>query len=231
MNQEELKSNILKSLKDKSTVKQLVHDNTLKVLADIKEILHELEREFNKKLQDADERVHLEYKDNGKYGAQLKIAGDLLIFAMHSNIFEFDRSHGVWKTSYVKADRMASYCGIINVYNFLSDSIKYNRNQDLGYLVGRLFINKDLNYFTEGKRQLGFFFNNFGNEMMNESSLTHIINLAINYTLEFDLLVPPYDTVKIASVEQISDRIQLSKLRTGKRLGFQFNSDDVSTSG
>ena len=231
MSQEELKSNILKSLKDKSTVKQLVHDNTLKVLADIKDILQELVDEFNKKLQDADERVHLEYTDNGIYGAQLKIAGDLLIFAMHSNIFEFDRSHGVWKTSYVKADRMASYCGIINIYNFLSDSLKYNRTQDLGYLVGRLFINKDLNYFTEGKRQLGFFFNNFGNEVMNKSSLTHIINLAINYTLEFDLLVPPYDTVKIASVEQISDRIQLSKLRTGKRLGFQFNSDDISTSG
>ena len=230
MSQEELKSNILKSLKDKSTVKQLVHDNTLKVLADIKEILQELVDEFNKKLQDADERVHLEYTENGIYGAQLKIAGDLLIFAMHSNIFEFDRSHGVWKTSYVKADRMASYCGIINIYNFLSDSLKYNRTQDLGYLVGRLFINKDLNYFTEGKRQLGFFFNNFGNEVMNKSSLTHIIHLAINYTLEFDLLVPPYDTVKIASVEQISDRIQLSKLRTGKRLGFQFNSDDISTS-
>jgi hypothetical protein len=230
MNQEELKSNILKSLKDKSIVKQLVHDNTLKVLADIKDILQELVDELNKKLQDADERVHLEYTDNGIYGAQLKIAGDLLIFAMHSNIFEFDRSHGVWKTSYVKADRMASYCGIINIYNFLSDSLKYNRTQDLGYLVGRLFINKDLNYFTEGKRQLGFFFNNFGNEVMNKSSLTHIINLAINYTLEFDLLVPPYDTVKIASVEQISDRIQMSKLRTGKRLGFQFNSDDISTS-
>jgi len=231
MSQEEIKSNILKSLKDKSTVKQLVHDNTMKVLADIKDILQELVDEFNKKLQDTDERVHLEYTDNGIYGAQLKIAGDLLIFAMHSNIFEFDRSHGVWKTSYVKADRMASYCGIINIYDFLSDSFKYNRTQDLGYLVGRLFINKDLNYFTEGKRQLGFFFNNFGNEVMNKSSLTHIINLAINYTLEFDLLVPPYDTVKIASVEQISDRIQLSKLRTGKRLGFQFNSDDITTSG
>jgi len=231
MRQEEIKSNILKNLKDKSTVKQLVHDNTLKVLADIKDILQELVDEFNKKLQDADERVRLEYTDNGIYGSQLKIAGDLLIFAMHSNIFEFDRSHGVWKTSYVKADRMASYCGIINIYNFLSDSFKYNRTQDLGYLVGRLFINKDLNYFTEGKRQLGFFFNNFGNEAMNKSSLTQIINLAMNYTLEFDLLVPPYDTVKIASVEQISDRIQLSKLRTGKRLGFQFNSDDISTSG
>jgi hypothetical protein len=102
--------------------------------------------------------------------------------------------------------------------------------QDLGYLVGRIFINKDMHYFTEGKRQLGFFFNNFGNEAINKTSLTHIINLAINYSLEFDLLVPPYDTVKIASVEQISDRIQLSKLRTGKRLGFQFNADDVTAS-
>ena len=228
MNQEEIKSNILSSLKDKSAIKQSVHDNTLKVLADIKLILQDLVEEFNKKLQHTDKRVRLEYTDNGIYGGQLKIAGDLLIFAMHSNVFEFDRSHGVWKTSYVKADKMASYCGVINIYNFLADSFKYNRMQDLGYLVGRIFINKDMHYFTEGKRQLGFFFNNFGNEVMNKASLTHIINLAINYTLEFDLLVPPYDAVKIANVEQISDRIQLSRLRTGKRLGFQFNSDDVT---
>ncbi len=228
MNNDEIKANILSSLKDKSAVKQTVIDNTLKIMGNLKEILQEINEELNNKLQDTDQRVHLEYKDNGLYGAQLKIAGDLLIFAMHSNVFEFDRGHGIWKTSYIKADKLASYCGIINIYNFLSDSFKYNRMQDLGYLVGRIFINKNLHYFTEGKRQLGFFFNNFGNEAINKSSLTSIINLAINYTLQFDLLVPPYDTVKIASVEQISDRIQLSKLRTGKRLGFQFNSDDVT---
>ena len=227
MSQEEIKPTILSNLKDKSAVKQQVYDNALKILSDVKEILQELEDELNQKLQDTDQRVRLEYKDNGMHGAQLKIAGDLLIFVMHSNVFEFDRGHGIWKTSYVKNDKMASYCGIINIYNFLSDSFKYHRMQDLGYLVGRIFINKDLHYFTEGKRQLGFFFNSFGNEVINKTSLTHIINLAINYTLDFDLLVPPYDAVKIASVEQISDRIQLSKLRTGKRLGFQFNSDDV----
>jgi hypothetical protein len=100
--------------------------------------------------------------------------------------------------------------------------------QDLGYLVGRIFINKDFHYFAEGKRQLGFFFNDFGNKILDEESLTNMITLAINYALEFDLLVPPYDKVKIASVEQISDRIQLSKLSTGKRLGFQFNADDIN---
>ena len=229
MEKKDIKSNIFSSLKEKSAVKQQVHDNTLNVLSDVKQILQDLNEELNQKLGDMDHRVHLEYTDNGNYSAQLKIAGDLLIFAMHSNVFEFDRSHGVWKTSYIQKDKMASYCGIINIYNFLSDSFKYNRQQDLGYLVGSIFVNNDMHYFTEGKRQLGFFFNNFGNEIINKSSLTNIINLSINYALEFDLLVPPYDTVKIASVEQISDRIQLSKLRTGKRLGFQFNSDDISS--
>lgn len=228
MSKDEIKSKILSTLKDKSSVKQKVHDNTLKVLDDVKIILQEFMVEMNDNLRESDERIHLEYTDNGLYGAQIKIAGDLLIFAMHSNVFEFDRSHGVWKTSYVQGDRMASYCGIISIYNFLSDSLKYNRLQDLGYLVGRIFVNRDMYYFTEGKRQLGFFFNNFGNEKINMESLRNIISLAINYTLEFDLLVPPYDAVKIATVEQISDRIQLSRLRTGKRLGFQFNSDDVT---
>jgi hypothetical protein len=45
--------------------------------------------------------------------------------------------------------------------------------------------------------------------------------------LEFDLLVPPYDMVKIASVAQMNSKIDSSKLQTGKRLGFKFNSDDV----
>jgi hypothetical protein len=223
----DIKTNILNNLKDKSAVKQQVYDNTLSVLSDIKRILKELELEFNSKLVDADERILLDYQDNGIYSAQLKIAGDLVIIAMHSNVFEFDRSHGIWKTSYVQSDRTASYCGVINIYNFLSDSFKYNRMQDLGYLVGRIFINKEFHYFAEGKRQLGFFFNDFGNKVLNKEALSNMITLAINYTLEFDLLVPPYDTVKIASVEQISDRIQLSKLRTGKRLGFQFNADDI----
>jgi hypothetical protein len=49
----------------------------------------------------------------------------------------------------------------------------------------------------------------------------------MNYALEFDLLVPPYDAVKLASVGQMTEKMHLSQLKTGKRLGFQFNSDDV----
>ena len=222
MDKEEIKTNIISTLKEKSSLKQNVYDNTLKVFSDLKDVLQQLTGEYNGMLNGTDERVKLEYKEIGNFAAELKIAGDTMIFSMHSNVFEFDRGHGVWKTSYVKNDKLASYCGIINIYNFLSDSFKYNRNEDLGYLVGRIFI-------TEGKRQLGFFYNNFGNEKITNETLTGIINHSISYVLDFDLLVPPYDTVKIATVEQMSHSLQRSIMRTGKRLGFQFNSDDVTS--
>lgn len=229
MDKEEIKSSIIATLKEKSSLKQQVYDNTLKVLTDLKKVLRELVTQYNEMLNGTDERVRLEYREIGIFAAELKIAGDLMIFSMHSNVFEFDRGHGVWKTSYVKADKLASYCGIINIYNFLSDSFKYNRMEDLGYLVGRIFINRDFHYFTEGKRQLGFYYNNFGNEKITRKALTGIINHSISYVLDFDLLVPPYDTVKIANVEQMSHKLQRSIMRTGKRLGFQFRSDDVTS--
>jgi hypothetical protein len=74
---------------------------------------------------------------------ELKAAGDLIIFHMHTNVFKLDQSHSLWKSSYLEEDEMRGYFGLINVYNFLSDSFKFNREGDLGYLVARIFLNKD----------------------------------------------------------------------------------------
>ena len=46
------------------------------------------------------------------------MASDLLIFRMHTDVFEFDANHLVWQSPYVQADRDNSYCGIIDIYNF-----------------------------------------------------------------------------------------------------------------
>lgn len=219
---------IISNLTAKSNLKQIVYDNTLDIFNLLKEVLQELESTSNQKLKGVDKRVQLDYKDRGKFEAQLKVAGDLLIFSMHSNIFEFDRGHGVWKTPYIQKDKTNSYCGIINIYNFLSDSFKYNRTDDLGYLIARVFVNKEKHFFVEGKRQLGFLYSNFGKEQINRSTLLKIIQTTILYAMEFDLLVPPYDHVKIASVAQMNKKIQSSIIQTGKRLGFLFNSDDIS---
>ena len=74
---------------------------------------------------------------------------------------------------------------------------------------------------------MGFLYNNFGQAIINRDDVKRIIETSMLYTLEFDLLVPPYDMVKIATVAQMNSKIDSSKMQTGKRLGFKFNSDDV----
>ncbi|MDR3188154.1 MAG: hypothetical protein LBT94_03085 [Prevotellaceae bacterium] len=222
-----LRDNILQTLKGKALEKQRIYDNTFEIFQLVKEVLHELANEMNEELPGVDKRVKLEYRDRGQYEAEIRVAGDILVFSMHSNVFLFDRNHIIWKTPYAKQSIMNTYCGMISIYNFLTDSFRLNRLDDLGYLVGRIFINKDNHYFVEGKRQMNFSCSSFGSKAIDRSSVRQIAETAIQYSLSFDLLVPPYDAAKIVSVAQINNKIEDSKIQTGKRLGFQFNSDDV----
>ncbi len=221
----DIKKNILETIKQKSETKQIVYDYSLEVFNQLKEELQSIVNEMNKALEGSDERVFLQYKDRGIFEAEIKVAGDLIIFNMHSNVFEFERSHNIWQTSYVKNSKLNSLCGVISVYNFLADSFKYNRMDDLGYLIARLFINKDLFFFVEGKHQMGFYHNYFGNVKIDREKIREMIFNCIQYSLELDLLVPPYRHVAEVSVAQMKERINKSKTSTGKRLGFHFYSD------
>lgn len=222
------KEQILTALEMKSLIKQKAYDQTLESFNMLKEVLQEIVSEYNAELNIKDPRINFEYKERGEFEAQLKVAGDILIFTMHSNIFEFDRDHNVWKLNYVKENSIYSFCGIINVYNFLADSFKYNRLEDLGYLVSRLFVNVEKHFFVEGKRQQEYLYNNFGKLVLTKETIKDIILKVIIYAIDFDLLVPPYDNIKIASVAQLNERMEFAKMKTGKRLGFKFNSDDIS---
>ena len=227
---QDLRIEILKTLKEKSVMKQKVYDNTLAALNLNKQVLYEISKDFNIQLKDVDRRVSLDYKDHGQFEAQLKVAGDLLFFSMHTNIFEFNREHSIWKLPYIQENKLNSYCGMISIYNFLADSFKYYREEDLGYLVARIFINQENHFIVEGKRQFGFLYNNFGKDLITKDIIKQIVMNSIQYTLEFDLLVPPYDNVKIATVGQMNQKIVSSRIQTGKRLGFSYNSDDISSS-
>lgn len=218
---------ILETIKQKSNLKQKVFTNTFKVFSDLKVLLAEMAISYNKQLKNDVVKPPFKFKDINDFQCELRVAGDIMLFHMHSNIFEFDRDHGVWQISYVQNNEMSTYSGIINIYNFLADSFKYNRYNDLGYLVGRVFINKDFHYFVEGKRQMGFLYNDFGNDIIDKKNLKEIVDTAIAYSLDFDLLVPPYDNMKIITVEQIEEKRQNAHIQTGKRLGFGFRSDDI----
>ena len=219
---------IVQGLNEKSQLKADVFDLCLDVFNQLKDVLSEISNDLNDMLDEkCNRRVKLEYRDRGRFEAELKFADDVLIFSMHTDIFQFDRDHSIWKNQYVKEDSRNAYCGVINVYNFLSDSMKYNRAGDWGYLVARIFVNRNRHFFVEGKRQKKQLTANFGKTTIEREELVAIIQTAILYSLSFDLLVPPFDMVKVASVDQINAKIESAKMRTGKRMGYAYNSDDV----
>ena len=223
-----LRKKILETIVSKSTLKQKVFDNTFATLNDLKETLLEMASEMDDQLDGLlDRRVRLEYRDRGKFEAQILVANDLLIFQMHTDVFEFEPNHVIWQNPYVQTDRDNSYCGVINIYNFLSDSFKFNRNADEGYLIGRIFINREKCYFVEGKQQTSMRPMQFGKAEIDSEALVRILESAIYYALHFDLLLPSYDDNKRVTVDQFNTKLDNSKFVTGKRLGYDFDVDDI----
>ena len=223
-----LRKKILETIGSKSTLKQKVFDNTFATFNDLKETLLEMASEMDDQLDGLlDRRVRLEYRDRGKFEAQIQVANDLLIFQMHTDVFEFEPNHVIWQNPYVQTDRDNSYCGVINIYNFLSDSFKFNRNADEGYLIGRIFINREKCYFVEGKQQTSMRPMQFGKAEIDSEALVRILESAIYYALHFDLLLPSYDDNKRVTVDQFNTKLDNSKFVTGKRLGYDFDVDDI----
>ena len=219
---------IFHTVKDKSVLKQDVFNNIILNFKILKQVLKEIGDDLSARVESVDERVIIEYKDTGEFEAQLRVAGDVLVFHMHTNVFKFDTQNSLWNTSYFKENGNRGYCGLINIYNFLNDSIKYNRVNDSGYMIGRLFVNAENHFMVEGKRQMGFLYNDIINSVIDKEKMKAIIQSAVLYTLDFDLFIPPYDEVKEVSVLEIQQLSDKQKLKTAKRLGFQFKADSDS---
>lgn len=216
---------ILKIVKEKSVVKQDVFTNTKRIFKELQDVLSEKSSALTDQVKSFDSRLLVDYKSKGPFEAQFAIAGDRLIFHMHTNVFKLETDHSLWKTSYLREDELRAYCGVINIYNFLNDSFKYNRFNDSGYLIARIFVNHENHFFVQGKRQLGFLYNDFMHATLDRDTLGAIIDSAMLYTLDFDLLTPPYENVSEVSVGEMQELSSNLQLKTGKRLGFKFQHD------
>lgn len=227
----ELNENLKNLVFTKSVLKQQVYDATKESFELFRTHTRELINQFKQERALRSEQgtlgkdVRFEFNDRGDFEFEVKFAGDVLIFMMHTNVFEFSRDHDVMKSPYIREDASRSYCGVIHIYNFLADSFDYQRDNDLGYMIGRVFINKDKHYFIEGKRELGMLYQNFNNSLITSESVQSIIESSIEYTTNFDLLTPPYDEIKLVSVGEMRTNFDKKSLVTGKRLGFRFQAD------
>lgn len=208
-------------IQKKTELNNLVGDNTHKAFGIFKETAKEIYSELNKNYP----IINCKFENRGDFEFILSFGSDTLVFLQHSNIFEFPRLHEVMKIPYIKEDKSRSYCGMINIYNFLTDSFDYNRDLDIGYLIGRIFINKDNHYFIEGKREIGLLYTSFYKAIINKDSILNIIKSSMEYVNNFDLLTPPFDEVKFSTVGEIKSNQSIKKQITGKRLGFDFKQD------
>lgn len=221
---EETRKVIQNILVQKAGLKQDIFRDTKNHFERFKKQLLEEIGELRASIDDSRIRLHVEYK--GEFQVQVYIGSDVLVFQMHTNVFKLPDEHPIWQTEYLKGDKTRGYFGIINIYNFLAESYLKNRVNDLGYLIGRIFINKDEHFVVEGKGQLGFLFRDLPNSVLTDSILTNIIQVSFAYALEFDLLTPPYEIVSKVTVSQMHEIEMNSQMSTGKRLGFKFEAED-----
>ena len=219
----ETKEQILSLLKNKSVLKQDVFHNTIAQFNSLKNVLKNTIQELTDQFGNTDSRVSFEYRDRGAFQCEVRDAGDLLIFQMHTNVFQFEQESSFWQTGYLKELPENSYVGTINVYNFLSDSFRYDRTSDVGYLLARVFINKENHFVVQGKKQLGIMFNDIVASNFDTASQTKFVDQVVLYALNFDLLIPPYENLHQITVEEMQDINHSGSLATGKRMGFQFS--------
>ena len=218
-----MENEIVNLLKVKSSTKQNIYSITKSVFSDFQKTLQKKAKIINKQLSEQQKKIHVEYSSSGKFEAQIKFSGDTLLFHMHSNVFDFPSTHSIHKTKYVKDDIMRSFCGVIHVYNFLSDSLRYNRLNDSGFLVARIFVNKEKHFFVEGDKQIGYLFNDFINQEIDFKQINSIIDVLMLYALNFDLQVPNFNDVREVSVHHVLNMNNNQKIKTAKRVGYKFS--------
>src|SRR5690606_33645615 len=127
----ECNPNIIRLLEAKASTKQLVYRETTAIFARLKEQINKVATSLNNTICEIDKHVVVEFRDKGNYEGEIHFSGDILLFNMHTNVFTFDANHPMWKTGYIKEDKRRAYFGMINIYNFLADSFKFNRLNDV----------------------------------------------------------------------------------------------------
>jgi hypothetical protein len=220
-----LVNTITAKLLDKSSNKQFVHRNTKTVFAHFKKTIQAIVDEICPALKEKDASVCIEYKENNEFEVQLSFSGDVLVFSMHTNVFTFEENHFIHTLDYVKQDPNKAFCGVIEVYNFLNDSLKYQRMSDTGYLICRIFINKENNIIIEGERPIIELNQGFDKTHICDETVRAIIEQSMLYTLDFDLWAPPIQNIKEITVQQKMASTGLTLHQTSKRLGFKFQKE------
>lgn len=213
---------ISKLLLTKSGVKQVTYRNVCQVFKSIKRKAIDLINEINTKTDSKDEDIVLSVNEVSDQEFHVKVAGDLLVFFLHTNIITLSDDYAYNKSPYVQENPSRKYLGQINVYNFMADSLKFNRMNDPGYLLARLMVNFENRFIVEGDRQINFMFESVSNKPMESTDLSILIQLIITQAIENDLVAPPFQKIRGITLQQKMAKTE--SMGGGGKIGFQMSS-------
>ncbi|WP_192821441.1 hypothetical protein [Rufibacter sp. LB8] len=211
---------IFEGLKQKSSTKQTIFRNTRDTFEQLRSCAVELVENLKQRISEVDANVVIEYRSVNDFEFHVKFSGDLLIFVMHSNVITLPEEHELMRSHYVEEDFRRRFFGHIMAYNFMADSIKYNRLNDPGYLLGRVLINIDNHFYLEGVKQLDLSYNDMAKNKVESSILRVFIESAMIASVNNDLVAPDVEEIRKITVKQKLEEQQIS---TPQKVGFAFS--------
>ncbi|MEY2972207.1 MAG: hypothetical protein RL738_1048 [Bacteroidota bacterium] len=209
---------ILQTLATKSSNKQLVHRRVLSAFSELRRVVQSVAVDLNSKMVGIDRSVVVEFVDRGEFEFEIRFSGDSLVFQVHTNAFLLPEEHTLRDTDYVKSNPNRAYYGLIHVYNFLSDSFRMRRLNDVGTLMSRFFVNGEGHHFAEGVGPLNLPLSE--SEVSGEDLQQWLYRLMVT-AMDFDLQAAPFQAVQDVSVLALEGIREELRQRTGKRLGFR----------
>lgn len=212
---------IAEGLGQKASAKQAIFRATLAAFNLLRTTTQELCVELTQRVTaGADASVKIDYQPVNEMEFHVRFSGDLLVFVMHSNIVTFPDSFAPLATPYVAADFRRRYFGHIMAYNFMADSIRYQRLNDPGYLLGRLLVNIDSHYYLESVRQLELPSPDMSCNIITPEAMRLFVESAMIAAINNDLIAPPLEDIQKISVKQKLENQQISR---GSKVGFSFS--------
>ncbi|PVY41093.1 hypothetical protein [Pontibacter virosus] len=208
---------IIQGLQQKSATKQAIYRNTYQTFTRMKELSQEIVDELTNRITTHNADVVIEYKAISDLEFQIKFSGDLLVFVMHSNIVTFPDDYEIMRNDYVDEDFRRRFFGHIMAYNFMADTIKYNRLDDPGYLVGRMLINIENHFVIEGVKQMDLPYDRIARNVISDDMLRLIVESAMIAAVNNDLMGQDVSDIERITYKQKLENSQLSRPR---KLGF-----------
>ena len=210
-------NDIINGLHQKSVTKQAIYRNTKATFDRMKVIAQDIVKKLTTRITKKDADVIIEYTNISEFEFHVKFSGDLLMFIMHTNIITFPEDYELMRNDYIEEDFRRRFFGHIMAYNFMADTIKYNRIDDPGYLVGRMLINIDRHFVIEGVKQMELPYDRIAQNVINNKTLRLIIESAMVAAVNNDLMGQDVSDIERITLKQKNENV----ITQPRKLGFQ----------